>query len=118
MAFGILATSVGPGGRVRLLQIEGTIDRESVVSVRESWEQSLREGFRFVVLHLGKVPHVDSTGLGYLVNSADALRAAGGGVAVAHLQPAVAQVFTLLRLGDFLTVVGKVDEAFPRFGLD
>lgn len=52
-----------------------------------------------LVLDVGGVPYVDSSAVGWLIGTQKACRDAGGGIAIYRLQPAVKQVFDLLKVG-------------------
>lgn len=52
-----------------------------------------------VILDLGPVNYVDSSAIGWLIGTQKTFREKGGAFAVYHIQPAVRQVFDLLKVG-------------------
>jgi len=68
-------------------------------------------GTSALVLDFGSVGYVSSMGLRVLMVAAKALRARGGRIAVAALQPVVAEIFDIARFGHVLEVFPTVDDA-------
>ena len=66
---------------------------------------------RALVLDFGSVGYVSSMGLRVLMVAARALRARGSRIAVAALQPVVAEIFDIARFGHVLEVFPTVDDA-------
>ncbi len=52
-----------------------------------------------VVMDMAQVVYADSSAIGWLISSQKSFKDAGGAIAVYHLQPAVKQVFDLLKVG-------------------
>lgn len=85
-------------GKFTLVRMTGDLDVVSSPSVNEQLDRLLAGGRHQLVLDLEAVPFIDSTGLSALVRLLKNVRARGGNLRLATLQPPVRQVFELTRL--------------------
>jgi anti-sigma B factor antagonist/stage II sporulation protein AA (anti-sigma F factor antagonist) len=65
-------------------------------------------------MDLAGVPYISSVGLRVLMVSAKQMRARGARIAVAALQPVVAEIFTISRFDAVLDVHASVRDALQR----
>jgi len=100
---------VGPELLVRVA--EARIDAAAAVQFRDAMRDATESGQARVVLDLGQVVFVDSSGLGAIIA---AMKHIGPDrqLELAALQPAVARVFRLTRLDGVLTVHADAAAAF------
>jgi anti-anti-sigma factor len=89
--------------------LRGAIDPKSLSTLEEALAGA--KGIRTAVLDLGEVRYINSAGLAYLVNLADALAARGGGLHLANAQPKVKVVFDLMGVSQFFKLYKSVDAA-------
>lgn len=82
-------------GLLTVLTVDGDLDMETVVELREAVLEQLAAGRRHLVLDLDAVSFMDSTGLGVLVAVNKRVRAANGTVRLVCQQK---RVLDLLRL--------------------
>jgi len=68
-----------------------------------------------LVIDLGDVDKIDSAGLGTLLYARAELRRAGGGLALANLQPAHMRVFLVAKLETVFNVFGSRQDAVNSF---
>jgi len=68
-----------------------------------------------ILLDLGAVPYLDSTGLGALVSAMRRVRAVGGDIRVCALQPDVRSVLEITRLTKIITVHGSRADAIDAW---
>ena len=68
-----------------------------------------------VLLDFTGIEYVSSVGLRVLMIAAKQLRAAGARIAVAHLQPVVAEIFAISRFDRVLDVFPSVRSALAQF---
>ena len=71
---------------------------EGVDALRESIREVLRNGRREIVLDLGQVTHIDSSGLAELLSSRTAMEASGRRLRLAGLMEDVLRITRLDRL--------------------
>ena len=81
-----------------------------------SIEQVLESGHR-VILDLGSVSFMDSSGLGALVSGTRTARRSGGEMAICSLTPDVRTLFELVQLDKVVHVYNDRDEALRSLGL-
>lgn len=68
-----------------------------------------------VVLDLGGVTHIDSTGLGVLVGLYASAHKAGGGIKLAHLNPRLRDLLGITRLLTIFEVFETAEDAAGTF---
>lgn len=73
-------------------------------------------GHRKIVIDLGEVRRIDSSGVGILVAVMWSCYQAGGALALASLPSTVEKVLGIAMLLDRMTHAGSVDEALTRLG--
>jgi len=94
-----------------LVKISGAIDAKTVVLFQEKLDQLQGNNYTRFVLDMEGIKYVNSTGLGTLVNVADALETKGGGIALIKIHPKVKVVFDMLGLNAFFKIFSNEDEA-------
>ncbi len=93
---------------------EQRIDAANSPSLRKDLVGLVEAGTSQLVLDLGDVRFVDSSGLGMMVTL---LKRAGmrGGVALCHMQPTVAATFRLARMDRVFPIFADVPAALASF---
>ena len=94
-----------------IVAASGDVDISTSPALREALAHVLAEGNRAIVVDLGAVPFIDSTGLGVLVGAFTAIRTAGGRMAVVNDHSAVLKVLTITALHDVLGVHPTLERA-------
>jgi anti-anti-sigma factor len=91
----------------------GRIDFAGAQALEEALAPALEpgSGVRGVVIDLGRVDYISSVGLRVLMVAAKALRARKSAIAVASLQPVVAEIFEISRFHHVVDVRRDVREA-------
>jgi anti-anti-sigma factor len=91
----------------------GRIDFAGAQALEEALAPALEpgSGVRGVVIDLGRVDYISSVGLRVLMVAAKALRARKSAIAVASLQPVVAEIFEISRFHHVVDVRGTVRDA-------
>jgi len=93
---------------------EGSLEASNVMDFRESVMGLLKEGDK-VVLDLGKVNFMDSSGLGAIVALGRSLSRGEGELRLANITPHVRTVFELTRLHRAFEIYDTVEEAVASF---
>jgi anti-sigma B factor antagonist len=101
-----------------LLKISGriTLGRECQ-EVEWAVEDLVRDSKKKVVVDLAGLDYVDSTGIGILVMCSGKVRAAGGELRLAALQPRIAELMRLTRLDQILHFYATAAEASENFNI-
>jgi anti-sigma B factor antagonist len=94
-----------------VLVLEGEFDLAAVPSLREQIESALDRAPRGVVLDLGEVTFVDSSGLRELLRARTAYGDAGKGFALAAPQPPVIRLFELTGVTNAIISAPTVERA-------
>ncbi|MDP7035232.1 MAG: STAS domain-containing protein [Planctomycetota bacterium] len=97
--------------RGALVRVTGAIDAKTVVVFQDRLDNLQEEGFVNYILDMEGIKYVNSTGLGTLVNVADSLENAGGGIALVKIHPKVKVVFDMLGLNAFFKIFKNENEA-------
>jgi anti-sigma B factor antagonist len=103
-------------GRFTLVRMSGDLDVSSSPGVIGELDRLLEDGRHHLVLDLESVPFIDSSGLSALVRLLKQVRARGGSLRLATLQPPVRQVFELTRLARSFDLYPDVAEALRSPG--
>lgn len=85
-------------GRVTVVSPQGDIDMTVAEQLRLMLHQLVDAKHRQLVVDLGHVGYMDSSGLGALIGALKYVRGSGGDLTVCGLQDEVRALFTLLRL--------------------
>lgn len=103
--------------RTSLVKVSGAIDAKTVLTFQEQLEELQKGGNNRFILDMDGIKYVNSTGLGTLVNVADNLENAGGGIALVKIHPKVKVVFDMLGLNAFFKIFETKEDALSFFGV-
>jgi anti-sigma B factor antagonist len=99
---------------VTVVMASGEMDVRNSAQLGEELDRLLTEGSRKVVIDLGKVGFMNSSGLAMLMHYYKLARSNCGDISLAALQPAVRQVFQLSRLDRLFDLQPDVARAVQR----
>lgn len=97
-------------GRLLKVSISGRFVASVAPSVRDDILGQMVEGSN-VLFDLSKMVHIDSSGLGVLVQVLQKAKAGGGKVVLASLQPAPKIVFDITKVSRVFEIVPTVADA-------
>ena len=100
---------------VTVVMALGEMDAENSTQLGEELDHLLTEGSRKVVIDLGKVGSMNSSGLATLIHYYKRARSNCGDISLAALQPTVRQAFQLTRLDRLFDLQPDVARAVQRF---
>jgi anti-anti-sigma factor len=103
-------------GGVTVVAPQGDIDMAVADDLRLRLANAIERGRVRVVLDLGGVMYIDSSGLGALVTAMKQARAAGGDVKVCALASDVRALFEMTRLDKVLSIHATRAEAIAACG--
>ncbi len=103
-----------PGG-VAVLRLSGRLDLLSAGEAKQQMAAAVEGGHSRLVVDLGDVSFVDSSGLGALVGGLKAARTAGGDLRIARPSPQTRSVLKLTMLERVLRPYETVEEALAEF---
>ena len=103
-------------GNVTVIALTGRITLgEGTSRLREAVRQALERGRKKLVLSLGEVMYVDSSGLGELVRALTTVRVSGGQVKLSRLQALTRDLIQMTRLYTVFEVFPDDESAIESF---
>jgi len=112
-----MKTAVRQVGDVTILDISGRITLgEGNVALREIVRDLLEKGSKKILLNLGEVQYVDSSGLGELVGTCKTVRSQGGELKLVNLSRRVHELFQMTRLSSVFCIEEDEARAIKSFG--
>jgi anti-sigma B factor antagonist len=100
----------------RVLEVGGEIDVYTAPQLRERLIAMVEDGDRRVIVDLGRVEFLDSTGLGVLVGALKRLRGVGGELRLVCGQERLLKIFRITGLDGVFTLYPSVDAAVAGAG--
>jgi anti-sigma B factor antagonist len=94
-----------------VLSLAGEVDVANAAQVRDAALKLVEGGPKHLVVDLGGVEYMDSTGLGMLVGLRKRLNEQGGDVVIAAAQPRVAKLFVMTGLAQVFQIYEDVPAA-------
>ena len=96
---------------------EGRCDRRTEPALAEWLEAASRSGANRIIVDMGGVTFMDSTGLATLIRFMKQCRANGGDLCLANLQQPVRIIFELTRLDSAFMICPTVEAAVDSFAV-
>lgn len=88
----------------------GSVDSSTVQAIETQIQGLVSQGSRRLVIDCSEVEFVSSAGIGIFLGTAAQLRGAGGDLLFMKLPPHVEELFDIINLKSFFTVIGSLDE--------
>lgn len=98
-----------------VIALDGTLNARSADQVKETFREVVGQGVRQVVLDLGSVPFIDSSGLAALVSGLKTLNEKEGSLKLASLQSQADLLFKLTMFDKVFEIFADVDSALQSF---
>jgi anti-sigma B factor antagonist len=109
-----LSLSTRTVGNHTVLQVGGEVDVYTAPRLRERLIELVDGGARHVVVDLGTVEFLDSTGLGVLVGAHKRLRAVGGTLGLVCTREPLLKIFRITALDQVFPLYDSVEAASAR----
>ena len=101
---------------VTILEVEGKITiGKGDVALREAVHQALSDGATKIVMNLGSVSTIDSSGVGELVSAFTTVTNRGGKLKLLNLPPKVNDILQITQLITVFETFDNEDEAVGSF---
>ena len=94
-----------------VLEVGGEVDVYTAPRLRERLVELIDAGSRHVVVDLGRVDFLDSTGLGVLVGALKRVRSNDGDLYLVCTQPRIRKVFEVTGLTKVFSLFDTVEDA-------
>ena len=105
-----MAMELTTEGNVLKVSVEGRLVAAVVPGMRDDILGHVKDGMNGLI-DLGKMDHIDSSGLGLLVQVLQKVKACGGKVVLAALQPRPKIVFDITKVSRVFEIVPTVADA-------
>lgn len=105
-----MAWEISEGNKLLKVAIDGRFVAAVAPALREEVLAKIGEGTN-VLFDLSKMVHIDSSGLGVLVQILQKAKASGGKVVLAALQPGPKIVFDITKVSRVFEIVPTVEDA-------
>jgi anti-sigma B factor antagonist len=109
-----LTLEVRPGGAT-VVRLTGRLDLMAAADVKRRLAQAVADGHQRLVVDLGEVTFIDSSGLGALIGGLKSARLAGGNLRIARPGPQVRLTLELTTLDQVLHPYATVEEALAGY---
>ena len=106
-----LSMATRPASGFTVLEVAGEIDVYTAPQLRERLIAVVEGGARQVIVDLGRVEFLDSTGLGVLVGALKRLRVVGGELRLVCAQERLLKIFRITGLSKVFAIHGSQSEA-------
>ena len=111
-----LTIAVRKASNASILDLTGPLGTGGSLQLfRDHVNELLNAGTKNIAINLGKVPYVDSSGIGVLVGAHTSVEAAGGKCKFFAPLPRVMQVLKMVRVDEVLKIFGDEDSALSSF---
>ncbi|MFN3875973.1 MAG: STAS domain-containing protein [Flavobacteriales bacterium] len=90
------------------------MDQQQADRLMDSLNQELSKGFSSVVLDMGDLQYMNSTGLNILISVLTSTRNKGGDTFIARVSHSVRQLFIVTKLDTVFTIADTVEEALAK----
>jgi anti-sigma B factor antagonist len=103
-------------GDVHILDCSGKITLgEGTMAVRNAVRETLKAGGKKIVLNLGDVNYIDSSGIGELVSSFTTVSNQGGALKLLNLTKKIQELLAITKLLTVFQVFNSEQEALASF---
>ena len=103
------------GAGVATVGLAGRLDLLSAAMVKDRLREAAAQGHAKLVVDLGEVEFIDSSGLGALIGGLKSARQAGGDLRIARPRQQATMVLQLTTLDKVLRPYATVDEALAGY---
>jgi len=100
---------------VIILKIDGEVDLYNAPQIKDTVRKQIDQGKNAVLIDLGGVSYIDSSGIGALISSLSNLKKAGGILKICNIHGSVKKVFELTKLTGFFEIFEQREQALSSF---
>jgi len=100
---------------IAIIRIEGELDLYNAPKLKKAIEDEVKAGRVDVIINLGKVPYIDSSGIGTFIAGLAKTRKSNGTLKMCNVEGSVKKVFELTHLTGYFQVFDNEDKAIASF---
>jgi len=94
-----------------IIKISGDIDAYHSPKLKEKMEETVKGGFKTIILEFSEVPYIDSAGLGTLVSVLREIRNYQKELKLVGLRKNIKRIFEMTRLDNIFNIYDTIEEA-------
>jgi stage II sporulation protein AA (anti-sigma F factor antagonist) len=102
-------------GDVAILNLSGRLDMMSATELKSASREIVDKGSCKLVLNMGKVDFINSSGLGTLVSMLKDVRSSKGTMKLSNLAPYVKEIFDITQLSNIFDICEDEKQARGAF---
>ncbi len=87
-----------------IINIDGEIDIHTSSDLKDELMNHIDLGVKYIVMNLGQVSYIDSSGIGVFISTLATLKKLGGKILIINITEAVKKVFELTKLTNFFQI--------------
>lgn len=106
-----LQVTTDTAGEARVVQAVGELDLHTAPTLEQALAAVLAQGTELVIVDLGGVEFMDSTGLSVILGAVVQLRDSGGQLRVVSSRDRITKVFTLTGVDQQIPIFDSLDAA-------
>jgi anti-sigma B factor antagonist len=104
-------------GSVTVIALQGNLmGGPDATQLNSTLHERVREGNKQIVVDLGGVEFMNSSGLSLLIGGATIMKTAGGALKLANASGRISSLLKITKLGSVFETFSTVDEAVASFG--
>ena len=103
-------------GEVDVLELKGRLDASSAKNLKDKVQSLVDQQRVRLVMDMGGIDFIDSSGLGVLVSALRSTNKKGGDIKVAAIADQIRAIFELTRLHRIFEVFDTAEDAVSSFG--
>jgi anti-sigma B factor antagonist len=100
-------------GRATVLDIHGQIRGSEVTEFKGFVRTCVKDGQRDLVLNLGEVQFIDSSGVGMLIHLLQEVRSQGGDIRLLNLSEDIHDLFEMVAIDRLFQILSSEQEVSP-----
>jgi anti-sigma B factor antagonist len=100
---------------VAILELEGRLDASTVNNLRDKLKNLIQHNHSNIVLDLGNISFIDSSGIGILVASLRSINEINGDIKISNVKDHVRSIFELTRLHHIFEIFDDCEIAALSF---
>ncbi len=102
---------------INVLDLKGELDAHTASELEAAIKKCQDDNIHRIIVNGSNLSYISSAGLGVFMAYIEDLRANGGDIKIAALQPKVYNVFDLLGFPMLFDIMGTEQEAIEKFGV-
>ncbi len=114
----VSVSKVGHQDKISQIKVGGYIDTTTSAEVERALDGLVRNGDYNIIIDLGNVDYISSSGWGIFISEIKGIRERGGDLKLANMIPDVYEVFELLEFHYILRAYDTIEEASRDYNLN